>query len=260
MAITLITGASGGIGAEIARLAAADGHDLVLVARSGDALEALAAELRMKHGVTVSTFALDLSDRSSVPRLVTELNERQIVVDVLVNNAGIGKLGAFTTMDPEIINGMVALNITAVTSLARAFVPGMVSRKYGRILNVASTAAFQPGPLMAVYYATKAYVMHWSLALSNELRDSGVTVTCLCPGPTHTGFQGAAGMNGTALFKSRFIMTAARAASIGYRAMLRGKPLVVAGKRNAVFAFCTRLVPRMFAGNIAKHLQAPHDA
>lgn len=260
MASILVTGASGGIGVEIARLAAADGHDLVLVARSGDALEAVAAELRAKHGVGVSIFALDLSDHASVPRLVAALDDRRIAIDVLVNNAGVGKLGAFATMDPAAIDGMVALNVAAVTALARALLPGMVARKHGRILNVASTAAFQPGPLMAVYYATKAYVMHWSLALSDELRGSGVTVTCLCPGPTRTGFQATAGMNGTALFKSAFIMTAARAAEIGYRAMLRGKPLVVAGRRNAFFAFCTRLVPRMAAGSIAKRLQAPHDA
>ncbi len=260
MAFTLITGASGGIGAEIARLAAADGKDLALVARSVDALEALAAELRAKHGVAVATFPLDLSDPSSVGRLVAALEEKTIVVDALVNNAGVGKLGTFATMDPATIDGMVALNVAAVTSLARALLPGMVARKKGRILNVASTAAFQPGPLMAVYYATKAYVLNWSLALSDELRGSGVTVTCLCPGPTRTGFQRTAGMNGTALFKSAFIMTAARAAEIGYRAMLRGKPLVVAGRRNAFFAFCTRLIPRMVAGSIAKRLQAPHDA
>lgn len=245
---------------EIARLAAADGHDLVLVARSGDSLEAAAAELRARHGINVSIFALDLSDRASVPRLVAALDDQRIAIDVLVNNAGVGKLGAFATMDPAVIDGMVALNVGAVTALARALLPGMVARRHGRILNVASTAAFQPGPLMAVYYATKAYVMHWSLALSDELRGSGVTVTCLCPGPTRTGFQATAGMNGTALFKSTFIMTAERAASIGYRAMLAGKPLAVAGLRNTVFAFCTRLVPRMVAGSIAKRLQASQHA
>lgn len=260
MAYTLVTGASGGIGAEIARLAAADGHDLALVARSADALETFATELRAAHGVRVEVLPFDLSDHASVGRLVATLEEKKIEVDTLVNNAGVGKLGTFATMDPAAIDGMVSLNVAAVTSLARALLPGMVERKSGRILNVASTAAFQPGPLMAVYYATKAYVMHWSLALSDELRGSGVTVTCLCPGPTRTGFQRTAGMNGTALFKSAFIMTAGRAAEIGYRAMLRGKPLVVAGRRNAFFAFCTRLIPRSLAGSIAKRLQEPPDA
>lgn len=252
---TLVTGASGGLGAEFARLAAADKHDLVLVARSTEKLAALAAELRTAHGVAVETIVDDLADPSSVERVVAALAAKGLTIDVLINNAGVGKLAPFAAMSPETIAGMIDLNVRTLTLLTRALLPGMISRRAGRVLNVASTAAFQPGPLMAVYYATKAYVLHWSIALSDEVAGTGVTVTCLCPGPTRTGFQGVAGMNGSALFKSRLTMTAERAASIGYRAMLRGKPVVVAGRRNAFFAFGTRLVPRAVAARIARRLQ-----
>lgn len=255
MPVTLITGASGGLGADFARLAAADGNDLVLVARSKDALEALAAELRGARGVRTEVIAEDLSDPASIPRLVGALAEKNIAVDALVNNAGFGNLDAFASTDPETIRGMLRLNVEAATMLARALLPGMLARGRGRILNVASTAAFLPGPLMAVYYASKAYVLHWSLALSDEARGTGVTVTCLCPGPTRTGFQKSAKMNRSAMFTSLSVMASAEVARIGYRAMLAGRPLATAGMRNRVAVFLIRFLPRMAAAGIARRLQ-----
>lgn len=255
MNATLVTGASGGIGLEYARLAAQDGENLVLVARSVDRLNAVASTLRAECGVDVTVIAEDLTDGGSIGRIMDSLEARGIVVDALINNAGVGKLAPFAGMDEAAIDAMLALNVRSVTMLTRALLPGMIERKRGRILNVASTAAFQPGPLMAVYYATKAYVMNWSLALSLELEGTGVTVTCLCPGPTRTGFQDVAGMNRTAMFKSPLVMTAADVALIGRRALLRGTPLVVAGYRNAFFAFCTRLISRTLGGRIARRLQ-----
>jgi short-subunit dehydrogenase len=255
MLATLITGASGGIGLAYARLAAKDGENVVLVARSKSGLDAVATELRNAYGVDVTVMAEDLIDAGAVERIVTALKERNITIDALVNNAGVGKLAPFADTDAETIDTMLTLNIRAVTQLTRALLPGMIERKRGRIVNVASTAAFQPGPLMAVYYATKAYVMNWSLALGLELEHTGVTVTCLCPGPTSTGFQNVAGMNNAAMFKSRFVMTAEDVARIGRRAALRGTPLVVTGRRNSFFAFCTRLIPRTIAGRIARRLQ-----
>lgn len=255
MPTTLITGASGGLGADFARLAAADGNDIVLVARTADALESLANELRASHGITATTIVDDLSDPSSVDRVVALLGERGIEVDALVNNAGFGNLDLFAGTDPGTIRSMLRLNVEAATMLARAVLPGMLARKHGRVLNVASIAAFLPGPLLAVYYASKAYVLHWSLALSDETRGTGVTVTCLCPGPTKTSFASAAGMNESAMFKSRVTMGAAEVARVGYAAMKAGRPLVTAGWRNRLAVFSLRFAPRMLAARIARGLQ-----
>src|SRR3954451_5226983 len=195
----LITGASGGIGYEMAKLFARDHHNLVLVARSGDRLAQVAAEFQ-RYGVTVKTVALDLSEAPAPKFLFDQLQRESISVDILINNAGFGAYGEFAQMRQQEILGQINLNITALTELTRFFVQPMVSRRKGRIMNVASTAGFQPGPLMAVYYATKAYVISFSEALAEELRDSAVTVTALCPGPTQTGFAEAASMTQTRLF------------------------------------------------------------
>lgn len=253
MTTTLITGASGGLGAAFARLLATEKHNLVLVARSKDALEALAAELRITQGITVTVLTEDLSDPLSVGRIVAALKDMPI--DMLVNNAGVGKLARFAAMSERDIADMLHLNIETLTLLTRALLPGMIARKHGRILNVASTASFQPGPLMAVYYASKAYVLHWSLALSNELRGTGVAITCLCPGPTKTGFQKTAGMLDSPLFKKLHTMDAETVVRIGYDALQRGKPMVVPGAINNIGAFCTRLIPKTLAGRIARKAQ-----
>lgn len=250
----MITGGSGGIGEALARLFARDGYDLVLVARNPDALADAAVKLEREFGIRAATCACDLSQADGVTALLEYLIAERLIVDVLVNNAGFGGYGLFheTSFDQE--RDMLSVNIAALTALTKALLPPMVRRKRGGILNVASTAAFQPGPLMAVYYATKAYVLQFSLALSVELEGTGVTATCLCPGPTKTGFQAHANMQKSRLF-SAGAMDASTVAAIGYRAFTRGRPLIIAGKRNVIGAFLTRLVPRIWAAKVARLAQ-----
>ncbi len=256
MKTVLITGASGGLGEKFAWLCAADHHDVVLVARSKEKLDVLASELSTKYGIHATVLAHDLSQGDAVGLLVRELQEKNIAIDILINNAGFGAYGKFheTTFDLE--KQLIAVNIRALTELTKALLPGMVRRGEGKVLNVASTAAFQPGPLMAVYYASKAYVMNFSLALSDETKGTGVTVTCLCPGPTKTGFEKNALMGTSRLFQ-RKIMDAESVAKIGYDALKARRPLVVAGRMNAFAAFMTRFVPRMTAAAIARRAQSP---
>ena len=198
---TLITGASSGIGYELAKLFAHDHYNLVLVARSGAKLAQLSDEMQRQFGITARALTADLAAPSAPEQLFAQLGKDGIAIDVLVNNAAYGKFGPFSEMSLEEVTGQIELNIVGLTTLTRLFLPGMIARKSGRILNVASTAGFQPGPLMAVYYASKAYVVSFSEAIANELKGSGVTVTCLCPGPTDTGFQGRAGVENSRLFQ-----------------------------------------------------------
>jgi short-subunit dehydrogenase len=243
MSTVLITGASGGLGHEFAKLFARDHHNLVLVARSGDKLAQVAAELQA-HGVTVKTIALDLATPPAPKFLFDQLQREGIVVDILVNNAGFGAFGEFAQMPEGEILGQIQLNIAALTELTRLFLPPMVQRRTGRIVNVASTAGFQPGPLMAVYYATKAYVISFSEAIANEVRDSGVTVTCFCPGATHTGFARRAGNEKSRLFKQVGAMSAEKVALDGYRALMEGRTLAISGAHNWLVAQSTRFAPR----------------
>jgi uncharacterized protein len=239
----LITGASGGIGYELAKLFARNHHNLVLVARSSDKLAQVAKELEA-HGVTIKTIALDLAEPPAPKFLFDQLQREGIAVDILINNAGFGALGKFATMPDEQILGQISLNITALTQLTKLFLPPMLARHSGRIMNVASTAGFQPGPLMAVYYATKAYVISFSEAIANELRDSGVTVTCFCPGATHTGFAKRAGNDKSRLFKQLGAMSSEKVALDGYRAVMEGRTLVISGAHNWMVAQSTRFAPR----------------
>ncbi len=255
MATTLITGASGGLGEEFARLCAADGNNLVLVARSKEKLEALGKELEGKHHIRVTVLSHDLSLADAVRKLTLELKEKNIEPDILINNAGFGAYGLFHETGYEQEKNLIAVNVAALTELTKRLLPSMVRRGSGKILNIASTAAFQPGPLMAVYYASKAYVMHFSLALSEELKGTGITVSCLCPGPTKTGFETHANLGNSRLFRLGS-MNAATVATIGYKAMKGGKPLIVAGLRNRFGAFMTRFIPKMLAAKIAKSVQA----
>jgi short-subunit dehydrogenase len=245
----LVTGASGGIGLEIARVLAGE-HDLVLVARSADRLQEASTEL---GGATV--LALDLAEPDAVARIVAAVPE----VDVLVNNAGLGDFSLFAGADPAKLDTLIALNIGALTQLTRAYLPGMLARKRGRILNVASTAAFQPGPLMAVYYATKAYVLSLSEALAEETRGSGVTVTALCPGPTASGFQAGAAMEGSRLVRGRTLPTAASVAEYGVAAMRKGDAVAVPGLMNKMFASSVRLTPRPIVRRIVHRMQSAPD-
>ena len=240
----LITGASGGIGLELARISAAHGHDLVLVARRESLLLDLARTLAKEHGVRAEAIAADLSHPHVAAAVVDRTAALGMDVDILVNNAGVGLYGLFseTSLDAEV--EMIQLNITALTELTRLLLPGMLDRRSGRILNVASTASFQPGPLMAVYYATKAYVLSFSEAISNELEGTGVTVTALCPGPTASGFQAAANLEESKLFAGKTLPSSAEVAAFGYDAMMKGTPVAVHGFANKLLVQTPRFSPR----------------
>ncbi len=253
----LITGASGGLGEEFARLCARGKMDLVLVARSEDALKKLGAELERKHGISATVIAQDLSAADAAQAIVDVLKKGNLSIDMLINNAGFGSFGTFHEADAKQQANMIAVNISALTALTKALLPDMVARGHGRILNVASIAAFLPGPLMSVYYASKAYVLHFSLAIREELKGTGVTVTCLCPGPTQTGFETHANLAASKLFKGSYVMKASTVAASGYAACLKGKALVIPGMLNKLAAFIPRLLPRTLATMIAKKVQDP---
>jgi hypothetical protein len=250
----LITGASFGIGMELARIFARDGYNLVLVARSADKLRQLASELEKAHGTRSLILATDLTAPGAAAYVLDQTTRADITVDVLVNNAGFGQFGFFAENDLEECLKQIQLNITTLTHLTRLYLPGMIERKTGRILNVASTAAFQPGPLMAVYYATKAYVLHFSEAIANELKGTGVTATCLCPGATATEFHKRANITDIQLL--RFGAMDARAvAEDGYRGLLAGKPVVISGFKNWLLAQSVRFSPRQMVTAVARKLQ-----
>jgi uncharacterized protein len=249
----LITGASAGIGRELARLFAADHYNLVLVARNGTRLAQFADELQQEFGVTAKSFPLDLTTASAPQFLFDQLARENIAIDVLVNNAGYGMRGAFAEIPAEESIGQIQLNIIALTHLTKLFLRPMIERRSGKILNVASTAGFQPGPLMAVYYATKAYVISFSEALANELQSTGVSVTCLCPGPTDTEFQGRAGTEDSLLKRMR-PMTAKAVAVDGYRALMKGKALVISGFRNWLLAESLRISPRRVVTAVSRKI------
>ncbi len=252
----LVTGPSRGIGLEVARQLAAGGTSLVLVARSGDRLRELARELEEAHGIRARVGVADLTDATAPDRLHRSLEAEGIRPRVLVNNAGFGDFGLFHEAPTERLIDVVRLNAVAVTHLTRLFLPGMVEAGRGRVLNVASTAAFQPGPLMAVYYATKAYVLSLSEALAEEVRGTGVTVTCLCPGPTRTGFQSEADMEDSGLLRLG-LMDAGDVARLGLRAMRRGRRIVVPGVMNRLGTIVVRLLPRSVVTWAVKHIQKP---
>lgn len=246
----LITGASSGIGYELAKIFAREGHDVALVARSGDQLERLAGTLRSDFGIHADVVVADLS-RPDAPDGVRErLDAAGFRTDTLVNNAGFGTVGPFWDADTGAQLDMVQVNVSALIHLTRLLLPAMVERGSGRVLNVASTAAFQPGPLMSVYFATKSFVLSFSEALSEELRGSGVTVTALCPGPTPTGFQKRAGMEKTPIGGHLVSGDVVKVARAGYRGAMRGKRIVIPGAFNRVGSFLPRLFPRGLATRI----------
>jgi short-subunit dehydrogenase len=251
----LITGGSGGIGFQIARVLGRKGFDLVLVSRKRDALEAAAGQLEGKYGVKVHVFAADLR-RPEAPQAIFDfLHHENIPIEVLVNNAGFGLLGAFADTKLQREMEMIQVNIVALTHLTKLFLPEMIKRKSGRILNVASTAAFQPGPLMAVYYATKAYVLSFSQALAEELRNSGVTVTALCPGPTATEFASSANVGKSGLFAAFGIADADDVARFGVAAMMQGKRVAIPGIKNKIIAQASRITPRAISTKITRIAQ-----
>lgn len=249
----LVTGASSGIGRELARLFAADGSNLVLVARREARLRELAQELTARHRVKAHVLPKDLSRPEAGREIEAELRSAGIELDVLVNNAGFGDLGLFTQIGHDRQMQMVQVNVNAVTELTRRFLPGMIERRRGGVLNVASSAAFQPGPLMSVYYATKAHVLHFSEGLAEELNGSGVTISCLCPGPTATEFGADSHMDGTLAFRLG-AMSAQQVAQAGYDGFRAGKVIVIPGLRNKLVAFSVRLGPRALVRKIVKLL------
>jgi uncharacterized protein len=253
--VALITGASGGIGLELARLCAKGGHDLILVARRKEKLEEIAKYLTGMYGVKSEVLVADLVDPDA-PRAIHDAVEKLgLNVDVLINNAGFGQWGLFGRAELSRQLDMIQVNITALAILTRLFMPRMISQRKGRIMNVASVAGFLPGPLMATYYASKAFVLSFSEAISNELEGTGITVTALCPGPTKTGFAEEAGYAAANLLRAPGVMEAAPVALAGYKGMMRGKAVVVPGWKNKVVLLVLRLSPRWLVRRVSRKLQ-----
>lgn len=243
----LITGASSGIGLAFAQVLAREGYNLILVARSEDKLNSLKQELASQHSIDAVVLVHDLTQTEQVQQLFEQIKQQSLTVDVLINNAGYGDYGEFADSDWEKLQGMILLNVLALTHLSRLFLPNMIQRGQGQILNVASTAAFQPGPMMGVYFATKAYVLSLSEAIAAETQDTGIQVTCLCPGPTQSNFGQVAGMNKIPamgkLSNDKF-PTAHTVAEYGYQCLKKGKVVAVHGTLNKILTFTPRLMPR----------------
>lgn len=250
----LITGASSGIGYDLAQIMATE-FDLIVTARNQKKLEQLAQELQTRHGNHVHVIPADLAKPDAPGNIFAEIDRRALRVDALINNAGFGAYGEFRSTPLEDELQMIQVNVTALTHLTKLALPKMLERKHGRILNVASTAGFQPGPLMAVYYATKAYVISFSEAIDNELKGSGVTVSCLCPGPTATEFASRADMEKSRLFLLGR-MRSQDVARAGYKGMIRGKRLVIPGVKNKMMMESVRFTPRKLVTAIARTLNA----
>lgn len=252
----LITGASSGIGLELAKVFAAEKINLVLVARSHDKLNTLANELRSEFGIEVYVLSKDLGIYLNALEVFTFCKTNSIHIDYLVNNAGFGDYGDFAHSKWEKQESMINLNITTLTYLTHLFLPGMLERKFGRILNVASIGSFMPGPLMSVYYATKAFVLHFSEGISEELRGTGVKVTALCPGPTKSGFQAAAAMENSKLVKKIKMPSSYKVAKYGFRAMMDGKTVAIPGFMNYLIANTIRFIPRKWLAKLIHFAQA----
>jgi short-subunit dehydrogenase len=249
----VVTGASFGIGRDLAEICAREGHDLVLVARTQEKLESVREELERRFAVSSRVYAMDLTESAAPNELCAALEKKGIEVELLVNNAGFGSAGPFVEADLQLQLDMIQLNIKALTHLSRLLLPPMVERGRGRILNVASVAGFQPGPFMAVYYASKAFVLSFSEAMAEEVRGKGVTVTALCPGPTATEFQARAKMESSRL-RRLGLMSSRAVAEQGYRGMMGGRTVVVAGLMNRLLVQSLRLSPRFVVRKVAKWL------
>lgn len=254
----LITGASVGIGRELARIFAENGHDLVLVARNVEQLQQVAAECESLGKIKARVLQKDLSLPNAATQIFDELKRDDVVVDTLVNNAGFGNYGLFAEVDLDADLRLLQVNIVALTALTKLFLRQMLARRSGRIMNVASMAAFQAGPLMSTYYASKAYVLHFSEAIANECSGKGVVISALCPGPVRTEFQARAGIGGSRLFKGKASMDARTVALAGYRGLMRGKRIVAPGVSNKLLLHTSGLVPRRLATFIAGRLNKVH--
>jgi uncharacterized protein len=255
MKTALITGASNGIGLELARIHASKGGNLILVARNKSKLDELKTELENQYKISVYTIGKDLSLTNSAQEVYNETVQQKIQVDYLINNAGFGDFGMFVDTNWNKELQMINLNITTLTQFTKLYLQDMVARKSGKIMNVASTAAFQSGPTMAVYYATKAYVLSFSEAIDNEVKNKGVTVTALCPGATESGFQAAAVMEESALVKGKKLPTSKEVAEYGYKSMLYGKTVAIHGVMNYILANSVRFMPRAFVVAVTRKMQ-----
>ncbi|MEM7063742.1 MAG: SDR family oxidoreductase [Cyanobacteria bacterium P01_B01_bin.77] len=254
----LITGASGGIGYELAKVFASHDYDLILVARSTDKLLQLQTDLAQSHDIQTHVISQDLSQSDSPSALFDQIQQQELTVGVLVNNAGFGDYGPFASADWAKQSALLQLNMVTLTQLTRLFLPLMLERGSGKILNVASTAAFQPGPFMATYYASKSYVMSFTEALAHELKDTGVTATVLCPGPTRgTDFQARAELGDVDFFTKLKLPTAAEVAQFGYDALDRNQRVAVHGLLNRLLVLTNRFMPRQTVTNAVGQLQAP---
>lgn len=250
----LVTGASSGIGRELVHCFGRGGHHCIVLARREEKLRALADELEAAYDTNAHVLVADLSQPDSAETIVAELEQRDLTVDVLVNNAGFGARGEFATLPREEQTAMIQVNVATLTELTRELLPAMLERDRGGILNVASTAAFQPGPYMSVYYATKSYVLSFSEGLAEEVSESNVTVTCLAPGPTRTAFVDKADMDETRLFQWGTTMSAKAVAQAGYKGFRRGEVLTIPGWPNTIGAFMVRFTPRALARKVTAWL------
>jgi short-subunit dehydrogenase len=250
----LITGASNGIGLELAKLHASKGGDLVLVARNKYKLDELKAELEKQFNISAYTIGKDLSEPDAAQEIYNETSKQNIQIDYLINNAGFGDFGMFeeTNWDKEL--KMINLNITTLTLFTKLYLQDMVKRRSGKIMNVASTAAFQSGPTMSVYCATKAYVLSFTEAVSNEVRDKGISITALCPGATETGFQTAGGMDESKLFNGKKLPTAKEVAEYGYISMIKGRTVAIHGIMNFIMSNSVRFIPRAIVLKITRKI------
>ena len=251
----LITGASSGIGRAFAHLFARDGYRVVLTARHATTLETLRSELVAMYKAEAHDNSVDRATVGGADLLHAQLLHDRLSVDVVVNNAGFGMQGPFVELPLERQLQMMTLNMTSLVALTRLLTPSMVQRRHGGVINVASTAGFQPGPLMAVYYATKAFVVSFTEAISDELKDSGVVVTCLAPGPTSTGFAAEAGVTHARLFQGD-VMSAEEVARIGYDGWQHGKSLVIAGAQNRRRYWLVRILPRSVVRRAARAMNS----
>ena len=250
----LITGASNGIGLELAKIHASKGGDLVLVARNKFKLDEIKIELEKQFKISVYTIGKDLSLTNAAQEIFNETNKENIQVDYLINNAGFGDFGMFAETDWNKELQMINLNITSLTHFTKLYLQDMVKRRSGKIMNVASTAAFQSGPTMSVYCATKAYVLSFTEAISNEVIDKGITVTALCPGATETGFQAAGGLDDSKLFKDKKLPTAKEVAQYGYASVIKGKTVAIHGIMNYLMSNSIRFIPRSLVLKISRKM------
>lgn len=254
----LITGATTGIGFQLAKLFAMNGYHLVMIARNESLLTKLKQLWTEEFGIQIHTITKDLSHPNAVNEIMQDLEQNQLHIDILINNAGFGLFGPFLNTAIEQELEMIQVNITSLTQLTKSIVTNMARKKKGKILNVASTAAFQPGPLMAVYFATKAYVLSFSEALTNELAEHGIQVSVLCPGPTQTGFEKRANLEQSKLF-DRNVMQAEEVARTAYRQFMTGKTMIVPGKTNWILVRSTRFLPRKIVTGIVRKMQSEKD-